>query len=104
MEKEEQWNGYYTSYFSQAHRKGVNALAVLDEQWFDGRTTAKGVVPHISKSSIVLEIACGIGRVSRFVAPHCAYLYCTDILEEALQEVMKNLQEFNNVFFKKTYG
>lgn len=105
MEKEKQWEGYYTYYFSEAARRGVNPLEVLDEQWFDGRRTAEVcVLPYISKESTVLEIACGIGRVSRFVAPHCKYLYCTDVLEEALSEVMKNLKHFKNVSFQKTNG
>ena len=104
MEKEEQWKDYYAPYFSQAHQKSVNALELLDEQWFDGRKTATCVLPYLSENSVVLEIACGIGRVSRFVAPHCASLYCTDILEEALQEVTKNLKDHNNVCFQKTNG
>jgi ubiquinone/menaquinone biosynthesis C-methylase UbiE len=105
MKKEKQWEGYYTPYLFKAQKKGVTTLEVLDKEWFDGRTTAElCVLPHISKHSTVLEIACGIGRVSRFVAPRCKHLYCTDILEEALTEVKKNLQGFENVSFKKTNG
>jgi ubiquinone/menaquinone biosynthesis C-methylase UbiE len=104
MEKEEQWKGYYNYYLSEASRKGVNALQVLDEQWYDGRKTAQCVFPDISRESIVLEIACGIGRVSRFVAPRCRHLYCTDILEEALKEARQNLKDFPNVSFHKTNG
>ena len=104
MDKEEQWKGYYGYYLSEARRKGVNPVEVLDEQWFDGRTTAAGVLPHISLDSDVLEIACGIGRVSRFVAPHCRHLYCADILDEALSEARAQLNEFENVSFKKING
>jgi len=87
--KGDRWKGYYAYYFSEARRKGVRPVAVLDEQWADGRTTAECVLPYISPTSIVLEIACGIGRVSRFVAPRCHHLYCTDILDEALAEAKK---------------
>ena len=104
MKKEKKWKGYYDYYFSEARRKSVNPLAVLDQQWADGRKTAEYVLPYISQNSIVLEIACGIGRVSRFVAPHCQHLYCTDILEEALKEAKKNLKDFPNVTFQKTNG
>jgi ubiquinone/menaquinone biosynthesis C-methylase UbiE len=105
MNKEKQWAGYYAPYFSKANKEGVNALDILDKEWCLGRKTAEEcVLPHLSENSIVLEIACGIGRVSRFMAPHCKLLYCTDILEEALREVKKNLKDFNNVIFQKTNG
>ena len=105
MEKEELWKGYYTYYFSEANRKGVNPVAILDEQWFDGRTTAETcVLPHVSRDSVVLEIACGIGRVSRFLWPHCRDLYCVDILEEALAEIKKNSRNSPNVYYQKTSG
>lgn len=103
-DKEDRWKGYYSYYFSEARRKGVDAVDVLDEQWADGRETAECVVRYISQTSLVLEIACGIGRVSRFVAPRCRHLYCTDILEEALREARKSLKDFANVSFHRTNG
>ena len=105
MNKENQWKGYYSKYHSEADRKGIDALEILDEQWYNGRKTAKeSVLPYISKNSIVLEIACGIGRVSRYVAPEVKHLHCMDILDEALSEVKKNLRLFNNVIFHKANG
>jgi len=73
--KEQQWKNYYDYYLAEAKLQGVSALSVLDSQWHDGRSTAECVLPYISPDSLVLEIACGIGRVSRFVAPHCRYLH-----------------------------
>lgn len=102
--KEEQWKGYYNYYLSEARRQGVNALNVLDEQWHDGHATAQSVLPYLSSTSVVLEIACGIGRVSRFVAPHCGALYCADILPEALVEAKKNLANNDNVYFHQLTG
>ena len=102
--KEEQWKGYYNYYLSEGRRQGVNALNVLDEQWHDGRDTATSVLPYLSSDSVVLEIACGIGRVSRFIAPHCRVLHCADILEEALVETRKNLANNDNVLFHKLNG
>ncbi len=104
MEKEEEWKGYYACYLSEARRKGVNPLEVLDEQWFNGQTAAMSVLPYISKNSTVLEVACGIGRVSRFVAPHCCHLHCADILDEALGEARNQLNQFDNVSFNKING
>jgi ubiquinone/menaquinone biosynthesis C-methylase UbiE len=104
MEKQQEWQGYYGYYLSEARRKGINPLQVLDEQWFDGRTTAQCVLSHISTDSDVLEIACGIGRVSRFIAPHCRRLHCADILDEALAEAKLQLGEFHNISFEKING
>ena len=89
MDKEQQWQGYYQPYLAHARRLGVNPLTLLDEQWADGRQTALSVLPHVSGSSVVLEIACGICRVSRHVAPHCHRLHCADILDEALAEARR---------------
>ena len=104
MNKEEQWRGYYQSYFSKARQRRVQPVQILDEEWFDGCTTAMCVTPYLAESAQVLEIACGIGRVSRFVAPRCGYLHCTDILDEALAEARNNLADYPNVGFHKTNG
>jgi SAM-dependent methyltransferase len=105
MEKEQLWKGYYNYYLAEANRKGVNPVAILDERWFDGRTLAETcVLPYICQNSVVLEIACGIGRVSRFVWPRCKDLYCVDILEEALVEIKKTLRNSPNVYYQKTSG
>lgn len=104
MDKQDEWQGYYSYYLAEARRNGVSPLDVLDQQWFDGRTTAQSVLPHISANAEVLEIACGIGRVSRFVAPHCRRLHCADILDEALTEARVQLGKFENVSFDKLNG
>lgn len=105
MNKEKQWNGYYSQYLSRSKQKGITPLELLDLEWFDGKKTAENcVLPYLTSDSIVLEIACGIGRVSRFVAPRCKYLYCVDFWDEALVESKKNLINFKNVFFQKTNG
>jgi ubiquinone/menaquinone biosynthesis C-methylase UbiE len=102
--KEKLWTGYYSYYLAEAERQGVNALRVLDEQWHDGHDSAQVVLPHLSSQSVVLEIACGLGRVSRFVAPHCHSLHCADLLPEALAECSRNLTEFSNVNFHLLNG
>lgn len=98
------WRGYYANPIARARRTGVPSATILDGQWADGRKPAERVLHHVSKDSIVLEIACGVGRVSRFVAPHCRRLYCTDILEEGLREARAALEQHENVSFHRTNG
>jgi len=103
--KEKQWKGYFSNYIKWAKKKGIDPLEILDREWSDGYDTAKReVCPFINEKSVVLEIASGIGRVSRFVAPKCKELYCTDILEEAITELKKNLNKFSNVHYNKING
>jgi ubiquinone/menaquinone biosynthesis C-methylase UbiE len=104
MDKGQGWKGYYDYYLTEARRQRVSPLAMLDEQWYDGRITAEAVLPYLSPASDVLEIACGIGRVSRFVAPHCRQLHCADILDEALEAAKTQLAGFNNISFDKING
>jgi len=103
--KAEIWNGYYHDYLIRACARGIEPAALLDEEWFDGKTTAHTcVLPHLNSESVVLEIASGIGRVGRFVASNCRKLVCTDILEEALCEAKNNLEQFDNIDFDVTNG
>jgi ubiquinone/menaquinone biosynthesis C-methylase UbiE len=105
LNKELQWEGYYDPYFKKAVEKAVNPLDILNQEWYNGKRTAEEcVLPYISNNSVVLEIACGIGRVSKYVASNCKNLFCTDILEAALKEAKNNLKSFDNVFFDKING
>lgn len=103
--KETTWDGYFHCYRRAAHERGLTPQELLDEQWADGRETAEtSVLPHLTPKSDVLEIACGLGRVSRFVAPHCRSLCCTDILDDALEGCQESLAGASNVRFVKTNG
>lgn len=104
MTRADQWNGYYRYYLAEARRRGVSPLEVLDEQWQEGRRAAEYLLPYLTTESVALEIACGIGRVSRFVAPRCRWLTCTDILPEALAEIRNQLRNASNVSFRQTSG
>ena len=103
-DKGDRWRGYYANPIARARRAGVSPATVLDAEWADGRKPAEKLLPHVSKDSIVLEIACGVGRVGRFVAPHCRRLYCTDILDEGLREARAALRQYDNVSFHRTNG
>ncbi len=103
--KAEIWNGYYHDYLIRACARGIEPVALLDEEWFDGKTTAYTcVLLRLTSEPVVLEITSGIGRVSRFVASNCRKLVCTDILEEALRETKNNLEQFDNIKFDVTNG
>lgn len=103
--KAKTWNGYFEDYVQRARERGIEPVALLDEEWYDGKKTAESsVLPYISPESVVLEIACGVGRVSRHVASHCKQLCCTDILAEALSQTKHELRQFDNVVFRLLNG
>ena len=102
--KESIWKGYFSKYIKGAREKNVDPLEVLDKEWSDGFSTSRNVIPYINRDSIVLEIASGIGRVSRYIAPECNKLYCTDILEDALSILRENMKKFNNICYYKING
>lgn len=104
-DKRTQWEGYFEVYREKARERGIEPVEVLDLEWRDGRATAeRRVLPHLPPDAEVLEIGCGIGRVSRFVAPACARLVCTDILDDALDEARSNLAGFDRASFERTNG
>ena len=96
VSKQTEWAGYYDHYRREADARGIGVPQLLDQWWADGRHSAEACVwPWIDDSSIVLEIACGAGRVSRFVAPRCARLVCTDVIDQALEETARTLAELD---------
>lgn len=98
------WAGYFRPYHVRARDRGMDALGILDSEWGDGRLKAALALAYIEPDSIVLEIGCGIGRVSRHVAPHCRRLFCTDILPEALEALRSNLAHHDNVETQQSNG
>ena len=94
---------YYEQFINQAKRENKTLLEVFD---FDQsrKIHADYVCKYINDQSIVLEIACGLGRVSRYVAPYCKKLYCTDILKQAISLAKKELAGFKNIIFRQING
>jgi ubiquinone/menaquinone biosynthesis C-methylase UbiE len=99
-----QWRHYYEHLIERARRDGVTTAEAIDAGWADPRRMADVVLPHLTPDAIVLEIACGVGRISRFMAPHCRRLYCADILPDALEEAKAALAQVTNVSFHQTNG
>lgn len=56
------------------------------------------------KKSKALEIGCGIGRLSEFIAPHVDKLYGVDISEEMISRAKDRLNQQKNITFMVTDG
>ena len=60
--------------------------------------------PILAGKPLVLEIGCGLGRLSEFVAPHVGHLYATDISEEMIKQAKVRLAHIKNIDFLATDG
>jgi SAM-dependent methyltransferase len=58
----------------------------------------------IKSSDIVLEIGCGIGRVGKYLAPHCRRWIGADVSPHMLAFARERLREFSNVEFVELSG
>ncbi len=104
-DKQTQWQGYFDGFWHWPERQGVDSRELLHKGGVEGKQEADGcVLPFISKNSQVLEIAAGLGRISRFVAPACRQLTCTDIHEQSIQGLRQNLAICENVRVEMTNG
>ncbi len=56
------------------------------------------------KDIIVLEIGCGIGRLSEFISPLVSKLYAVDISDEMISKAKERLSNLSNVQFIATDG
>lgn len=52
----------------------------------------------------LLEIGCGIGRMSRHLAPHFAEVHGTDVSGEMVRQAREQLADLPNVTFTETSG
>jgi ubiquinone/menaquinone biosynthesis C-methylase UbiE len=69
-------------------REAILANAGDDEEefWHSGERDAKRyILPFLSPDSSVLDLGTGIGRIARWVAPHCAHLTAVDVSDRMLQ-------------------
>ena len=72
--------------------------------WSPYNSFLDALVPRVAPSMGVLEIGCGVGRLSRLIAPRVAALTCTDISALMIKEAEAALAEFPNVTCAKTSG
>jgi ubiquinone/menaquinone biosynthesis C-methylase UbiE len=76
-------------------------LNISDPKTFEeaGRYDAERIRPYISRGDAVLDLGCGIGRVTRYVAPLCREIWAVDVSETMLGFARERLSELRNVRF-----
>jgi ubiquinone/menaquinone biosynthesis C-methylase UbiE len=76
-------------------------LNVSDPETFEaaGRYDAERLSPSIKPADTVLDLGCGIGRVTRYVAPLCREIWAVDVSETMLRFARERLAELSNVRF-----
>jgi ubiquinone/menaquinone biosynthesis C-methylase UbiE len=82
--------------FRDAGKKDVEVHVFGDE------IVMKHLYPTVDK--IAIEIGCGIGRLSEFLAPHFNKLYAVDISEEMINGAKERLPNILNTEFLSTDG
>jgi len=75
-----------------------------EEFWQKGKEDAERLRGFVGKDSIVLDVGCGLGRVERFLAPHCKEIHGLDISSRMLRFARNNLREHANVFLHRGNG
>jgi ubiquinone/menaquinone biosynthesis C-methylase UbiE len=70
-----------------------------DERFFEesGRDAAGPIIGLLGGESIVLDLGCGIGRIAKHVAPHCAELVLADISPTMLEMAAERLAGLTNI-------
>lgn len=84
---------YRTLWNAFAIAPGLGREAILanvgdneEEFWQSGERDARRyLLPFVSADSNVLDLGGGIGRIARWVAPHCAQLTVVDVSDRMLQ-------------------
>jgi ubiquinone/menaquinone biosynthesis C-methylase UbiE len=78
-----------------------SVCATSDEKSVDslGMTDAQRIVPLLDKSSLVLDIGCGVGRVEKFLWPHCRLIHSVDVSDRMISVARKRLEGITNISF-----
>lgn len=85
--------------------KGLTMEAILrgigDEQtfWRTGEEDANRLFKFVNSSSVVLDVGCGIGRIMKFIAPHCREIHGVDKSALILRRAKKELRNLENCHF-----
>ncbi len=69
------------------------------EKRFDdwGEQDANKLLKFITPASIVLEIGCGIGRIMKYLAPHCNKIWGVDVSKKIIRSAKIYLKGIENV-------
>jgi ubiquinone/menaquinone biosynthesis C-methylase UbiE len=76
-------------------------LNISDPETFEeaGRHDTDRLRPFIGPTDTVLDLGCGIGRVTRYVAPLCREIWAVDVSETMLRFARARLADLPNVRF-----
>jgi ubiquinone/menaquinone biosynthesis C-methylase UbiE len=69
------------------------------EFWKTGERDASRLLRFVDSSSVVLDVGCGIGRVMKFIAPHCKAIVGVDTSSLILRRAKRELTNFKNCHF-----
>jgi len=81
-------------------------LNTTDPEAFEssGREQFEALRPFVPVDGVVMDFGCGIGRVARYVAPHCRELWAVDSSEQMLGFARKRLAAQENVRYARCDG
>src|SRR5438094_945805 len=99
--------GYGSIWVPQDETEAMDQiLNVSDPVAFEaaGRFDADRLSPFIEPTDTVLDLGCGIGRVTRYVAPLCREIWAVDASETMLRLARERLADVPNVRFQLGRG
>lgn len=99
------WHNYFDSYLERSGRLDTPVLDLLDQEWADGEKTVELCLsPWMGPAPVALEIASGLGRVTRHLAPLCAHLTCSDISPRSLEQLRVQMGDRPNLSYQLIDG
>ena len=69
-----------------------------------GKKEANIILKYVNTNAVVLDLGCGVGRVSKYLAPHVKELHGVDVSEKMIQFAKDNCDKLKNVYFKVNNG
>jgi len=79
-------------------------LEVLGDEWGGANEFITVLKEFCKPYSVVAEIGCGWGRISKSIVDSCARLVCQDISSEMIRRAKSRLENKDNCFFVKSDG
>src|SRR5262245_18846323 len=72
------------------------------ENAFDakGKTDAEWLISIVGEGKNVLDVGCGMGRIEKFLAPHCRELHAIDVSPVMIGLARERLKDQSNVILK----
>ncbi len=78
--------------------------ATKSEEQLDrlGLADAQRMIPFLRSASVVLDVGCGVGRVEKFLWPHCFSVFAVDISDRMITIARQRLVGIKNVKFVRS--